>query len=259
MATKCKRKVEIPGASSKLGKPKTTAAAAAELYPNHPRPTPEECRSVRDHLLSLHGFPQEFARYRKNKVIHDSPDPSKPFFGEDGSDETITRKEGVLDGLVRTLLSQNTTDSNSTKAFASLKSSFPTWEDVLAAETKCIQDAIKCGGLAATKASCIKNILSSLLEKRGKICLEYLRGMPVDEIKAELCCFKGIGPKTDQTTRRIIGGGHKSNGLYYLNRGTTGTDLHCKSTSLLISGILGLVTHFNWFEESYSIFVICLR
>ncbi|XP_058112199.1 putative DNA glycosylase At3g47830 isoform X1 [Magnolia sinica] len=196
MATKCKRKVEIPGASSKLGKPKTTAAAAAELYPNHPRPTPEECRSVRDHLLSLHGFPQEFARYRKNKVIHDSPDPSKPFFGEDGSDETITRKEGVLDGLVRTLLSQNTTDSNSTKAFASLKSSFPTWEDVLAAETKCIQDAIKCGGLAATKASCIKNILSSLLEKRGKICLEYLRGMPVDEIKAELCCFKGIGPKT---------------------------------------------------------------
>lgn len=67
---------------------------------------------------------------------------------------------------------------------------------VLAAESKCLENAIRCGGLAPTKASCIKNILNCLLEKKGKLCLEYLRDLSVDEIKAELSQFKGIGPKT---------------------------------------------------------------
>ena len=67
---------------------------------------------------------------------------------------------------------------------------------VLAAESKCLENAIRCGGLAPTKASCIKNILSCLLEKKGKLCLEYLRDLSDDEIKAELSQFKGIGPKT---------------------------------------------------------------
>lgn len=39
-------------------------------------------------------------------------------------------EESVLDGLVKTVLSQNTTEANSLKAFASLKSTFPTWEHV---------------------------------------------------------------------------------------------------------------------------------
>ncbi|KAG0482519.1 hypothetical protein HPP92_010603 [Vanilla planifolia] len=37
--------------------------------------------------------------------------------------------ESVLDGLVSVLLSQNTTDANSQRAFASLKTAFPTWEE----------------------------------------------------------------------------------------------------------------------------------
>lgn len=47
-----------------------------------------------------------------------------------------------------------------------------------------------------TKAARIKSILRALKEKRGEICLEYLRSLSVDEIKAELSKFKGIGPKT---------------------------------------------------------------
>ncbi|XP_042411085.1 putative DNA glycosylase At3g47830 isoform X2 [Zingiber officinale] len=56
----------------------------------------------------------------------------------------------------------------------------------------------RCGGLAVTKAASIKNILRALKEKRGEICLEYLRSLSVDEIKAELSKFKGIGPKTGE-------------------------------------------------------------
>ncbi|WCJ36030.1 DNA glycosylase superfamily protein [Euphorbia peplus] len=148
-----------------------------EAYPTHNRPTPDECRAIRDSLLSFHGgFPPEFAKYRR----HDNHQ----------------QEETVLDGLVKTLLSQNTTQTNSHKAFHNLKSAFPAWQDVLAAESKCLENAIRCGGLAPTKARCIKNMLTCLLQKRGKLCFEYLRQLSVDEVKAELSHFKGIGPKT---------------------------------------------------------------
>lgn len=67
---------------------------------------------------------------------------------------------------------------------------------VLSAGAKDVENAIRCGGLAPTKASCIKNVLSCLLERRGKLCLEYLRDLSLEEIKSELSLFKGIGPKT---------------------------------------------------------------
>ncbi|KAK1433798.1 hypothetical protein QVD17_10715 [Tagetes erecta] len=152
-------------------------------YPNYLRPTPDDCHAVRDDLLAFHGFPQQFAKYREQRLNTDE-------------NTSISPTDTVLDGLVSTILSQNTTDANSQRAFSSLKSALPTWEDVLAADSKCIEDAIRCGGLAPTKASCIKNMLNCLLEKRGKLCLEYLRDLSVDEIKTELSQFKGIGPKT---------------------------------------------------------------
>ncbi|KAM2076178.1 hypothetical protein ACFX1T_038956 [Malus domestica] len=164
-------------------------ATAKDPYPNHPRPTREECLSVRDELLAFHGFPEEFAEYRKQRLMALETDGAM-------NSEPSDRKESVLDGLVRTLLSQNTTEVNSQKAFASLKSAFPTWEDVLGADSNSIENAIRCGGLARTKTSCIKNMLRCLLEKKEKLCLEYLRELSVDEIKSELSCFKGIGPKT---------------------------------------------------------------
>ncbi|PIA40330.1 hypothetical protein AQUCO_02500193v1 [Aquilegia coerulea] len=177
-------------------------SSSNEPFPNHLRPTPEECQLVRDSLLSLHGFPQEFAKYRKVRsglgISSNNSDANQIPKSEtlEEVENEVEKTESVLDGLVNTLLSQNTTDGNSRRAFASLKAAFPTWEDVLAAESKHIEDAIKCGGLAVTKTSCIKNLLAGLLRKKGKLCLEYLRDMPVDEIKSELSGFKGIGPKT---------------------------------------------------------------
>ncbi|KAK9054506.1 hypothetical protein SSX86_025584 [Deinandra increscens subsp. villosa] len=166
-------------------------------YPNHHRPTSEECRAVRDDLLAFHGFPQQFAKYRQQRLNHLSKPKNDPESTISSSPEpAISPKESVLDGLVSTILSQNTTDANSQRAFSSLKSAFPTWEDVFAADSMCIENAIRCGGLAPTKASCIKNMLSCLLQNRGKLCLEYLRDLSIDEIKKELSQFKGIGPKT---------------------------------------------------------------
>ncbi|EOA24469.1 hypothetical protein CARUB_v10017731mg [Capsella rubella] len=174
-----------------------SAVDGGDPYPALLRPTAEECRDVRDALLSLHGFPPEFASYRRKRLRlfsavddHGTQCTVKP----EPLDEA--EEESVLDGLVKILLSQNTTESNSLRAFASLKAAFPKWEDVLAAESISIENAIRCGGLAPKKAVCIKNILNRLQNEKGVLCLEYLRSLSVDEVKSELSQFKGVGPKT---------------------------------------------------------------
>uniref|UniRef100_A0A7N0VFD2 HhH-GPD domain-containing protein n=1 Tax=Kalanchoe fedtschenkoi TaxID=63787 RepID=A0A7N0VFD2_KALFE len=192
--------------------PSSSAKSAAvdgggEPYPFHSSPTSEECWSVRGDLLALHGFPQQFVKYRnlRRELPPLEPKASRVEVNEveccgngliDKCADDETERESVLDGLVSIMLSQNTTDANARKAFVSLKSAFPEWEHVLAAESKSIENAIRCGGLAVTKAAAIKNLLSLLLEKRGRLCLEYLHGLSIDEVKAELSQFKGIGPKT---------------------------------------------------------------
>ncbi|CAH2064942.1 unnamed protein product [Thlaspi arvense] len=172
-------------------------------YPSLLRPTADECRDVRDALLSLHGFPPEFASYRRQRLQsfsavdgHDAQYAVKSEPLDAAKEEKSETEESVLDGLVKILLSQNTTETNSQRAFASLKAAFPKWEDVFAAEPKSIENAIRCGGLAPKKAVCIKNILSRLQNERGSLCLEYLHGLTVEEVKTELSHFKGIGPKT---------------------------------------------------------------
>ncbi|KAM0895965.1 hypothetical protein ACQ4PT_023488 [Festuca glaucescens] len=160
--------------------------SSLEPYYGHASPTPAQCLAVRDALLAFHGFPDEFAPFRLLRLglsPEDESDPPNP-------------RPTVLDGLVTTLLSQNTTDAISRRAFASLKAAFPSWDQVLDEEGNGLEDAIRCGGLAATKAARIRAMLRGVKEKRGVICLEYLRELSVDEVKRELSQFKGIGPKT---------------------------------------------------------------
>ncbi|CAN0900700.1 Putative DNA glycosylase At3g47830 [Linum grandiflorum] len=178
-----------PQTKPKLLKP-TTATNEQEPFPTHLRPTPQDCTAIRDSLLGHHGFPPEFAKYRRDRPSRCHDDVCMPL------SEESELEESVLDGLVKTVLSQNTTEVNSLRAFSNLKSAFPCWEDVLAAEPKSVENAIRCGGLAPRKTSCILNLLSCLLERKGKLCLEYLRSLSVDQVKAELSLFKGIGPKT---------------------------------------------------------------
>ena len=65
----------------------------------------------------------------------------------------------MLDSLVRTMLSQNTTDKTSARAFASLKRAFPTWLEVLAAPNAQVEESIREGGLAEVKTERIKVVL----------------------------------------------------------------------------------------------------
>lgn len=106
------------------------------------------------------------------------------------------RRLDPLDVLIGTILSQATSDTNSYRAFASLKQRFPTWEQARRARVTSIEAAIRSGGLARQKSKRIKNLLSEIYEQRGSLDLSFLKSAPLDEAKQFLASFKGIGPKT---------------------------------------------------------------
>jgi len=97
---------------------------------------------------------------------------------------------------VGTILSQNTNDNNSYKAFQNLKKKFKIWNDVANASLNDIEKEIKVAGLGKQKAAAIKNFLNGLLEREKKISLNFIK--KIDEFPAieELTSFKGIGVKT---------------------------------------------------------------
>lgn len=101
-----------------------------------------------------------------------------------------------LSTLVETILSQNTSDANSGRAFRSLKAAFPRWEDVAAAAPEEISAAIRAGGLAEIKGRRIKRVLETIRERRGDLALDFLRDMPLDSARDWLKDLPGVGDKT---------------------------------------------------------------
>lgn len=101
-----------------------------------------------------------------------------------------------LDSLIGTILSQNTSNTNSSRAFDSLKHRYPTWERALKATSRQIASAIRQGGLAEIKSRRIKAILSEIKSRQGCLDLGFLKKMPMEEGYDYLLSFKGVGPKT---------------------------------------------------------------
>ena len=98
--------------------------------------------------------------------------------------------------LVYTILSQHTSDINSERAFRTLMATFGSLEAVAAADAGDIENAIRSGGLAKTKAPRIKAILNEVMRKVGSYDLTFLAEMPLEEAKAWLKELDGVGPKT---------------------------------------------------------------
>lgn len=113
-----------------------------------------------------------------------------------GDRRQLEHNKDPLSELMNTILSQNTSDVNRDRAYGTLRSRFPTWEDVRAADTQEIEEAIRIGGLSAIKAPRIKDILNHIKEERGSLSLEFLNDMPVKEARDWLVSLKGVGHKT---------------------------------------------------------------
>ena len=97
-----------------------------------------------------------------------------------------------IDELILTVLSQNTNDRNRDVAYGRLRERLPSWPAVRDAAVPEIEDAIRPGGLAPTKAVRIKQILEAI----GDDDLEWLADAPLEEARDYLCELPGVGRKT---------------------------------------------------------------
>ena len=103
--------------------------------------------------------------------------------------------------LALTLLSQNTSDTNSGRAYQQLLKQYDTWDGVIAAPVQEVEETIRVGGLAKTKAPRMQALLSQVRAELGPgwdsaMLSERLAAMSIDEAKSWLTALPGIGPKT---------------------------------------------------------------
>jgi endonuclease III len=101
-----------------------------------------------------------------------------------------------IDELVLTILSQNTSDLNSDRAFAALKERYPDWQAVLDAPTGELAGTIRSGGLSEQKAPRIQGALRRILDERGEFDLGFLGEMPTEAAMQWLTSIDGVGHKT---------------------------------------------------------------
>jgi endonuclease III len=118
-------------------------------------------RAIRDRLRELYGRP----------INHPHRDP--------------------IAELVRTVLSQNTSDTNRDVAYQRLRERFPSWEEVRDAPVEEVIEAIRPGGLANTKGPRIQAILREIPGD-----LNWLADAPRSEAIGFLDSLPGVGRKT---------------------------------------------------------------
>ena len=129
-------------------------------YPDWPHPTPEECYEVNNLLTTLHG---------KQGAPPKIPPPSLTITG-------CGEVPSILDALVRTLLSGNTTGLNSGRAMKGLVTKFGTLQEgigkgsldynaIRRASLDEVIDAIKEGGMQKKKGMYIQMLLDIVYEE----------------------------------------------------------------------------------------------
>jgi endonuclease-3 len=126
------------------------------------RPDRRRVRKILDRLRAAYGKPVEHA--------HGAP----------------------IDELILTVLSQNTNDRNRDVAYARLSARFGSWDQVRDAPVAEVEEAIRPGGLAPTKAVRIQQILRAI----GDDDLSSLATDPLASARERLCELPGVGRKT---------------------------------------------------------------
>lgn len=112
------------------------------------------------------------------------------------SPSLVTSDRDPFKTLIITIISQNTTDRKTARAFENLSKNFPITPEALAnAEKTEIEECLKTAGLYRNKAKVIKEVSRIILEKFGG-SLNPILTMPFEEARKTLMQLPGIGPKT---------------------------------------------------------------
>ncbi|HCY77342.1 MAG TPA: endonuclease III [Ignavibacteriales bacterium] len=101
-----------------------------------------------------------------------------------------------LDTIIGTILSQNTNDQNSYKAYKNLKENFKNWGEVALLKAAQIEKYIRVAGLGKQKSKAIYELLQSLKKKQKRLSLNYIKANSDEQIIEELTLYNGVGVKT---------------------------------------------------------------
>lgn len=132
----------------------------------------------------------------------------------------VTSTEDPFRTLIVTIISQNTADRNTAKAFENLSKRFKITPEALAkAEQKEIEQCLRVGGLYRNKAKTIKQVSKTILEKyHGE--LKPILSLPTEKARETLMQFPGVGPKTADVVL-----------LFSANKNTIPVDTHVNRVS----------------------------
>ena len=108
----------------------------------------------------------------------------------------VKPKNDPFETLGITIISQNTADRNTERAFENLSKQFEVTPQALSkAETSKLEACLHVGGLYKCKAKTIKTVSEIILEKfQGS--LKPVLSLPLDEARKTLMELPGVGPKT---------------------------------------------------------------
>lgn len=101
-----------------------------------------------------------------------------------------------IENLVLTILSQNTNDNNRDRAFASLMSTFESFDQIRLAPIDEVAKAIQVGGLQQQKSRSIQKALEQIHVEQGSLELAFLNELSLFDALKWLTSLPGVGPKT---------------------------------------------------------------
>jgi len=108
----------------------------------------------------------------------------------------VSSNRTPFETLVITVISQNTSDRNTARAFENLSKKFMvTPENLLKVSVGEIEDALRVAGLYRNKARILKKLAEIVVEKFGG-SLESIFRLPLEEARKILLALPGVGPKT---------------------------------------------------------------
>ncbi len=145
-----------------------------------------------------------------------------------------------VDMLIGTILSQNTNDKNSYRAYQNLRQKYKTWDEVAKLTPSSIERIIRVAGLGKQKSNAINNVLKGLKKKNGEIKLNFLDKQDDKSVIDELTVFDGVGIKTASCVL-----------LFSMNRDVCPVDTHVHRTLNRI-GLVSTKTPDKTFNEIFG-------
>lgn len=108
----------------------------------------------------------------------------------------IDESDEPLDGLILTILSQNTNDRNRDQGYDSMWSRWGSWEKIAALSQPELADAIRPAGICNIKSGTILRVLARVKEHYGAYSLKKMKSGTPGEAWEFLTSLQGVGPKT---------------------------------------------------------------